>query len=79
MLLTNLIRSGTVSRYTDIRRVIPHCGSALTSLLERIAGFSTMILKKEHAMTSEEMKRVINERFWFDLAGFPFPDQIVEC
>jgi predicted TIM-barrel fold metal-dependent hydrolase len=75
--LTNLFLSGAVSRYPSIRWVIPHCGSALGSLLERVAGFSTKILKKEHAMTGEEMKRILNERFWFDLAGFPFPDQIV--
>lgn len=75
--LTNLILSGTISRYNNIRWVIPHCGSALASLLERIAGFSTKILKKEHAMTSQQLKKVFNERFWFDLAGFPFPDQIV--
>ena len=75
--LTNLILSGTLKRYTNIRWIIPHCGSALGSLLERIAGFSTKILKRGHAMTSEEMKKVFNERFWFDLAGFPFPDQVV--
>jgi predicted TIM-barrel fold metal-dependent hydrolase len=75
--VTNLMLSGTVSRCTNIRWVIPHCGAALSTLLERIAGFSTKILKKEHAMTSEQMKNVFNERFWFDLAGFPFPDQIV--
>jgi predicted TIM-barrel fold metal-dependent hydrolase len=75
--LTNLIFSGTVSRYPHIRWVIPHCGSALASLLERISGFGTKIMKKEHAMTSEEMKKVFNERFWFDLAGFPFLDLVV--
>lgn len=75
--LTNLFFSGTVQKYPNIRWVIPHCGSALGSLLERIAGFGTKILKKEHALSSDEMKKIFNERFWFDLAGFPFPDQVV--
>lgn len=74
--VVNLILSGTVSRYKDITFIVSHCGAVLPALLERFTSFSTSILGGDGAMNSDQVKDLFQTRFYFDLAGFPFPDQI---
>lgn len=73
--VTSLLLSGTVTRNPEIKFVIPHCGATLATVLSRIAGFAKNS-KMPGAMTREEMKAVFSKQFYFDLAGFPFPDQL---
>ncbi|KAJ9501536.1 hypothetical protein LTR99_004418 [Exophiala xenobiotica] len=74
--VANLIITGTVDRYPDITYLISHCGGALPPLVERFASFSSIILRGDRAVSSDQVKELFKSRFYFDLAGFPFPDQI---
>ena len=72
--VTNLLLSGTVSKYPDIKFIMSHCGCLLPPLLSRIGAFSAML--GAGGNRNDEFRRLLRERFFFDLAGFPFPDQI---
>jgi predicted TIM-barrel fold metal-dependent hydrolase len=74
--VVNLILSGTVERYPNITYLVSHCGGALPPLLERFSSFSSVVLEGQKGVSSQEVKNLFNSRFYFDLAGFPFPDQI---
>lgn len=62
----NLITSGTIMRYPDIKIVVPHCGSFLPCLIERISGVSAVLGKPVNAMESAK-------KLYYDLAGDPLP------
>ncbi|KAK8066683.1 Amidohydrolase 2 [Apiospora hydei] len=72
--VANLLLSGTVARYPDITYIMSHCGCALPSLLDRIGGFAA--ITGGAASQGDDLRRLLRERFYFDLAGFPFPNQI---
>jgi predicted TIM-barrel fold metal-dependent hydrolase len=72
--VANLLLSGTVIKFPHITYIMSHCGCTLPSILERLGAFATIIGGKENQ--SNEFRRLLRERFYFDLAGFPFPDQI---
>jgi predicted TIM-barrel fold metal-dependent hydrolase len=76
--ITSLLLSSTPQRFPNLTFILPHCGTTLSATLARIAGFSGKMLKTKlpGAVGLEEMKRVLNERFFFDLAGFVMPDQV---
>ena len=68
--VTDLIFAGTLTRYPDIRMIIPHAGGALTAIAERIAGFSGLpFLKQRPAGGAAEVNRVLAS-LHYDLAGF---------
>ncbi|KAK5991364.1 Decarboxylase yanB [Cladobotryum mycophilum] len=73
--VTNLLLSGTVDRYPNIRYIVSHTGAVIPPLLERFTGFSKVV-KMPYSLTSAEAKELFKTRFYFDLTGFPFPDQI---
>lgn len=73
--VANLLLSGTVARYPDITFIMSHCGCALPSMLDRIGGFAA-IMGGGAERQGDELRRLLRERFYFDLAGFPFPDQV---
>lgn len=72
--IANLLLSGTVSNYPHITFIMSHCGCALPSIVDRIGAFAT--ISKGGENQSDEFRKFLRERFFFDLAGFPFPDQI---
>ena len=72
--IANLLLSGTVSKYPHITFIMSHCGCAIPSILDRIGAFTTIIKGGENQ--SNGFRKLLRERFYFDLAGFPFPDQI---
>jgi 6-methylsalicylate decarboxylase len=74
--VVNLLLSKTVSRYQNITFLVSHCGATLPALIERVTSFSAHVLGQGATLTSDEVKRLFRTRFYFDLAGFPFPDQI---
>ncbi len=74
--VTNLLLTGTVSRYPAIKFLVSHCGAALPPLIERFSNFSTKILKTPNGMDGDQVKELFRTQFYFDLAGFPFPDLI---
>lgn len=74
--VVNLLLSGTVTRYGSLTFLVSHCGAALPPLVERFTAFTGRILKSSEKMTSEHVKELFRTRFFFDLAGMPFPDLI---
>jgi predicted TIM-barrel fold metal-dependent hydrolase len=74
--LINLFLSGTIERCPDITFVIPHAGGALPPVIQRFCSFATDILGSEINVSSQVVRETFKRQFYFDLAGFPFPDQI---
>lgn len=74
----NIIQSGTASRYPNIRFIIPHAGGAFPPIVERFSRFHKDILHREATATwtSIQIKEILQRQFYFDLAGFPLPDQL---
>jgi len=72
--VANLLVSGTVTRCPEIRFIMSHAGCLLPPIIERVA----VALQNFFGggINSTEMKRLLRERFHFDLAGLPWPDMI---
>jgi predicted TIM-barrel fold metal-dependent hydrolase len=66
--VTDLIFAGVQERYPDIRFVIPHCGATLPVVVDRIELFRSMLPGRSTLTTHQQL-----QRFWYDLAGTPFP------
>ena len=73
--VTNLLLSGTVERNPNITFLVSHCGATLPPLVERLTNFAA-IIGAPSSLTSDQVKELFKTRFYFDLAGFPFPDLI---
>ncbi|TQS33350.1 hypothetical protein Golomagni_06310, partial [Golovinomyces magnicellulatus] len=74
--IVNLFLSGTVTKYPDVTYIVSHAGGALTPLVARFSMFSTAILSGDSRMSKEDVIAKLNSQFYFDLAGFVFPEQI---
>ncbi|KAJ5374067.1 Amidohydrolase 2 [Penicillium concentricum] len=74
--LMDLLTSGTVERCPGITFVVCHCGATFPPIMERIAAFSSMIPGSGGGINAAKIKKLLQTRFYFDLAGVPFPDQI---
>jgi predicted TIM-barrel fold metal-dependent hydrolase len=72
--LMSLLTSGTVERCPGIRFLACHCAATFPPIMQRIAEFSPML--GSDGISSEKIKQLLQSRFYFDLAGVPFPDQI---
>lgn len=67
--VTDLVFAGTLTKYPDIRIIIPHAGGALSAVAERIAGFSTLpFLPQRPVGGADEVRRVL-AALYYDLAG----------
>ncbi|KUM64878.1 hypothetical protein ACN42_g2195 [Penicillium freii] len=74
--LMSLLTSGTVDRCPGITFVACHCGATFPPIMERIAEFSSMVPGAGDGISGARIKELLQTRFYFDLAGVPFPDQI---
>lgn len=79
--IINLFLSGTISRFPNIQYIIPHAGGTFPGLIDRFTAIAKHTLPAPYTnvtatLDGDKVKEVLNKRFWFDLAGFPFPDQI---
>ncbi|KAJ5617876.1 hypothetical protein N7537_002990 [Penicillium hordei] len=74
--LMSLLTSGTVDRCPGITFVACHCGATFPPIMERIAEFSSMVPWAGDGISGARIKQLLQTRFYFDLAGVPFPDQI---
>lgn len=70
----NLIVSGTLERYPDLRILIPHCGSFLPNVIDRLAGITKLFMQKGIGKPINIEKSLKN--LYFDLAGDAFPRNI---
>ena len=67
----NLIASGTTAKYPDIRIVVPHCGSFLPNIHDRLAGIGKILVPLGQ-MPEIDVKAEF-ARLFFDTAGSPYP------
>lgn len=68
----DLVFSGALGRYPDIRWVFTHGGGALPLLADRIELFRAAFTRTPDAPNAvRELGRL-----WFDIAGTPFPNQV---
>lgn len=72
----NLFMSGTIARCPNITFIIPHAGATIPPIIERFTSFAS-IIGGDKNLTSQVIKDTFAKQFYFDLAGFPFPDQIL--
>jgi 6-methylsalicylate decarboxylase len=71
--VTDLMFAAVPERYPDIRFVIPHSGATLSVVADRIEMFRAMIPGSHGRAPSTLTTRQQLQRFWYDLAGTPFP------
>lgn len=74
--VVNLLLSGTVSTYQNLTFLVSHCGATLPPIVERFTAFSSSLVKDTAKLSGDDVKEIFQSRFYFDLAGMPFPDQI---
>ena len=79
--ILDLIMTGTACRFSNIRWIITHCGGVLPSLLDRIIlaarpGQPFASRRDPLPISEAQIKAIIAEQFWFDLAGNAVPNQV---
>jgi len=72
--VTNLVLSGVLDRHPGATVVLPHAGGALSSIADRVAEISSRLLPPP-ASDVDFLGTV--QSFYYDIAGFPFPRQIL--
>ncbi|KAJ0108786.1 hypothetical protein J7T55_011277 [Diaporthe amygdali] len=72
----NMFMTGFVDRFPKITVIICHAGGALPPLIERMANVATAVLGHPIEFNTEAVKHIFERQFYFDLAGYVFPDQI---
>ncbi|KAF7563740.1 hypothetical protein G7046_g423 [Stylonectria norvegica] len=72
----NLFVSGTIDRSPNVTIILSHAGGAIPPLVSRFTQFATSILGLPVDISPASVKKAFQTQFYFDLAGFVFPDQI---
>lgn len=72
----NMFMTGFVHKFPKTTVIICHAGGALPSLVERLTNVATAVLGHADEFNTEAVKRIFGRQFYFDLAGYVFPDQI---
>lgn len=63
----NLITSGTLEKYPNVKVIVPHCGSFLPNVIDRLSGI-TKVLAAKGIGEPVETKNSLNS-LYFDIAG----------
>lgn len=71
--ITDMIFEGIVQRYPRIRFLIPHCGATVPLLSDRIELFRSLLPSPGRELMPKSTTREQLGKFWFDIAGLPFP------
>ncbi|KAH9205497.1 hypothetical protein DL95DRAFT_348311 [Leptodontidium sp. 2 PMI_412] len=72
--VANLLLSDSLVKYPNITYIMSHCGCTLPPIIDRIGAFDAIVHGRGNK--SQDFKGLLQKRFFFDLAGVPFPDQI---
>ena len=67
----NLIANGTLERYPDVKVLVPHCGSFLPNLIDRLTGITSLFAQKGLGKQVHVEKSLSS--LYFDIAGDAFP------
>ncbi len=70
----NLITSGTLEKYPNVRIVAPHCGSFLPNVIDRLSGITKVLAAKGIGQPVDAKKSL--ESLYFDIAGDALPSGI---
>ena len=71
----NLFLSGTVARYPHITYLLSHCGGALPPMIRRFTS-ATPLMGLGDLASMDIVKERFSKQFYFDTAGWAFPEQI---
>lgn len=69
--VTNLLLSGTLDRYRQLRMIVPHAGAVLPVLVDRIAGSLALLGNAAHVSQTTMFEALA--RLYYDVAGAPLP------
>jgi predicted TIM-barrel fold metal-dependent hydrolase len=69
--ITNLIMTGTMDRYTNLRIIVPHAGAMLPVVADRIVGLAPALMPGRSLPREKVFGNL--KRLHYDLAGFPVP------
>ena len=75
--ILNLFLTGVIDKYPDLKYISSHAGGSMFALAERfgiIAGHSGP--ETHPSLTPDGVRTALKEKFYFDLAGFPFQGRI---
>lgn len=67
----NLIANGTLERYPNVKVLVPHCGSFLPNLIDRLTGITSLFAQKGIGKQIHVEKSL--QSLYFDIAGDAFP------
>ena len=70
----NLLANGTLEKFSEIKFVVPHCGSFLPYMKQR-AGAMFQMLAGMNLMPPTDISAGL-KKLYFDLAGDPMPEQM---
>jgi 6-methylsalicylate decarboxylase len=80
--VADALLSGMVEAHANIKWIIPHCGGAIPSVLDRFIRIASILGPKEGsdrevvAYNTTSAIEVMNQQYWFDTAGFSMQSQI---
>ncbi len=69
--VTNLLLTGTLDRFPDIRLIVPHAGATMPVLADRVIGLSPALGLPE-PLDPDRFYATLR-RLYYDLAGYPLP------
>jgi predicted TIM-barrel fold metal-dependent hydrolase len=72
--VASLLLNNTLVRYPNVTIIMSHCGGTLPPMIDRIGIFGKFL--GAPGDQTDLYKKLLRERFFFDMAGFPFPEQI---
>jgi hypothetical protein len=67
----DLVVTGTLQNFTNIRYQLPHVGGALPSILDRFLSIAPLIPQ------TSNIYDILAERVWWDSAGPTYPHQVL--
>jgi 6-methylsalicylate decarboxylase len=74
--VANMVLNGTLTKYADIRLIVPHSGAALPVVADRLAGFAGLFPLGGHEPKDIDVLGTLQRLYYEVGAGFPFPRQI---
>lgn len=77
--IINLFYSGTIARYLNITYIFSHCGGVIPPLVERFTSIPSLLPSSvyDKDISPQSVKTALkSSQFYFDLAGWSFPDQL---
>ena len=77
--IINLFYSGTITRYPNITYIFSHCGGVIPPLVERFSSVPSLLPSSvyDKDVSPQNVKTALrSSQFYFDLAGWSFPDQL---